>query len=254
MTAMTDVSGDAGPTGADMLDMDAAPRTRLCGVDVTEALRLLKQTGTDDPGAGSARNAVALQRVVDALCALSSQDGLTGLANRRALWGALEREIARSARTGETFALMLIDIDHFKRVNDQYGHLTGDLVLRAVARMIEASFRAMDTVARFGGEEFAVILPNSPPAYSQQVARRACERIAGEPIDVSPDLRLFITVSIGVACSGEWSARDTKAMVEAVDRNLYRAKRLGRNRVCWEPTPGTALTGAERAQLFAIVG
>jgi len=245
-----DKTGGTAAIGADLFDEAA----RLVGgVNVTEALRLLRLAGIENPLAGDGGKNVALQRVIDGLCALSSQDGLTGLANRRAFWNALEREIGRSARTGEIFGLLLLDIDHFKRVNDTHGHLAGDVVLHAVARVLEDDFRTMDTVARFGGEEFAVILPNSPLVYSRQVAERVRARIAGRQITVAPGVQLSVTVSIGVVCSSAWSAREAKVLVEAADRNLYEAKHQGRNRVCWEPQPSTALTSAERALLLGVV-
>lgn len=230
----------------------AEPIQRLSGVNVTDALRLLQLAGIDNLLADNAGETAALQRVVDGLCAISSQDGLTGLENRRSFWNALEREIERSARTGDTFGLLLIDIDHFKQVNDTYGHLTGDVVLRAVAKVIEDNFRPMDTVARFGGEEFAVILPNSPLAYSRKVAERVHARIARERVTVSPDLQLSVAVSIGVACSNAWTSREAEVLVEAADHNLYQAKRQGRNRVCWEPQPSTALTSDERTLLLGV--
>lgn len=232
----------------------AEPIRWLNGVNVTEALRLLQLAGIENPLADNDGETAALQRVVDGLCAVSSQDGLTGLANRRSFWNALESEIERSARTGDAFGLLLIDIDHFKQVNDAHGHPTGDVVLRAVAKVIESNFRPMDTVARIGGEEFAVILPNSPLIYSRQVAERVLARVARERIMVSPDLQLSVTVSIGVTCPNAWTAREAEVLMEAADHNLYQAKRQGRNRVCWEPQPSTALTSTERALLLGLAG
>jgi len=222
------------------------------GVNLTEALRLLQLAGIENPFADNDDETAALQRVIDGLCAVSSQDGLTGLTNRRSFWNDLEREIERSARSGDAFGLMMIDIDHFKQINDTHGHLTGDLILCSTAKLIEDNFRPMDTVARFGGEEFAVILPNSPLVYSRQVAERVREKIAQELVAVSADLQLSVTVSIGVACSNAWTAREAGVLVEAADHNLYQAKRQGRNRVCWEPQPSTALTSAERALLLGV--
>ena len=219
------------------------------GVDLAEALRLLGQAGIQISGAD---DAAALLQVVDGLCTLSSRDGLTGLANRRVFNDALEREIDRSARTGEIFGLLLVDIDHFKQVNDRHGHLAGDLVLKAVARLIEESFRSIDTVARFGGEEFAVILPNVSAAFLRHVAERARARIESSRIETTRGLHVAVTVSIGTVCSRVQIPQDAKALIEAADRKLYEAKRLGRNRVCWEPAPAAEVTRDERAQLLRI--
>jgi len=221
------------------------------GVDVREALRLLSAAGMDD--ALAAGGSVDLQQVIDGLCALSSQDGLTGLANRRSFWSALEREIGRSARAGEIFGLLMLDIDHFKRVNDTWGHLAGDQVLRSIAAVLTDDSRSMDTVARFGGEEFAVILPDSTPAHSRQVAERVRARIEREHIRMSAGEEISVTASIGVACSSAWSAREASDLVAAADRNLYKAKREGRNRVCCEPQANTALTSGERELLLGVV-
>ena len=219
------------------------------GVDVAEALCLLGQAGIQ---ISRADETAVLQQVIDGLCTLSSRDGLTGLANRRMFNDVLGREIDRSARTGEIFGLLLIDIDHFKQINDRHGHLVGDLVLKAVARMIEDSFRSIDTVARFGGEEFTVILPNVSDAFLRQVAERARARIESARIEATRGLHIAATVSIGTVCSRGHVPQDAKALIEAADRKLYEAKRLGRNRVCCEPAPVADVTRDERAQLLRI--
>jgi diguanylate cyclase (GGDEF)-like protein len=219
------------------------------GVDLAEALRLLGQAGIR---ISAANEASALQQVIDGLCTLSSRDGLTGLANRRVFNDALGREIDRSARTGEFFGLLLLDIDHFKQINDRHGHLVGDFVLTAVARLIEDSFRSIDTVARYGGEEFAVILPNASAAFLQQVAERTRALIEGARIEAARGVRVAVTVSIGTICSLGYVPQNARALIEAADRKLYEAKRLGRNRVCGDPAPAAEVTSDERAQLLRI--
>ena len=115
--------------------------------------------------------------LIDALVDLSSRDALTGLANRRAFELAVAREVDRVARSGESALLLTLDIDHFKRVNDTWGHAAGDQVIRAVAQALMDSVRPMDLVARVGGEEFAIILPNCAVAIGQTVAERVRQRV-----------------------------------------------------------------------------
>lgn len=220
------------------------------GVDLGEALRLL---GLDGPPLAGADEIARLQRVIDGLCLLSSHDGLTGLANRRVFNDALGREIDRGARTGESFGLMIIDIDHFKQINDQHGHPVGDLVLKAVARKIADSFRSIDLVARFGGEEFAVVLPNVSPAFLLQVAERAREAVENTRVEGPRGLQLKVTVSIGAVCARGLAAIGRDALIEAADGKLYAAKRQGRNRVCFDASPDTEVTRDERAHLLRLI-
>lgn len=228
----------------------AAKPPAFHGIDLAEALRLLNLDGIQ---ISQADGVDALQQVIDGLCKLSSRDGLTGLANRRVFDDALGREIDRSARTGETFGLMLIDIDHFKKINDLHGHPVGDLALKAVADLIADSFRSIDTVARYGGEEFVVILPNVSEAFLLQVAERARAKIQNARIEATQGLQLEVTVSIGTVCSRGFASESAKALIETADRRLYEAKRLGRNRVCSERTPDAAVSRDERAHLLRII-
>jgi GGDEF domain-containing protein len=133
-------------------------------------LQLLGQSGHPLPDFAQVGQTVWLQSVIDALCDLSSRDALTGLSNRRQFELALAREIDRVARAGEPALVLMVDIDRFKMVNDTHGHAAGDLVLKAVAASLMSCVRPMDTVARFGGEEFAIILPNCPPAFGGTAA------------------------------------------------------------------------------------
>ena len=149
------------------------PTTREAqALNLDAALQLLEQSGHRLPDLREAGKALWLQAVIDGLCELSSRDPLTGLANRRHFELMLAGEVDRVARAGEPALVLLIDIDHFKKVNDAHGHPAGDEVLKHVAHTLQDCIRPMDTVARFGGEEFAMILPNCPPSFAQAVAER----------------------------------------------------------------------------------
>lgn len=213
------------------------------------ALQLLRQSGHEPPR-GLPGSGAWLQSLIDGLCDLSSRDALTGLANRRSFEAALNREIDRVARSGEPALLLYMDIDHFKRVNDTHGHTVGDMVIRAVAQAIGESVRPMDLSARIGGEEFAVILPNCPPAFGQAVAERIRQRIESRAIDVAPGQRLGVTVSIGGAYAPQWVRSSAALWAERADLQLYRSKSEGRNRTCLEPTPVSLVTAEEKGLLF----
>ncbi len=213
------------------------------------AMQLLQQSGQGELR-GAPGSAVWLQGLIDALCDLSSRDALSGLPNRRAFESALLREIDRVARSGEPALLLILDIDHFKRVNDTYGHRVGDLVIKAVADALQECVRPMDLPARIGGEEFAVILPNCAPAFAHTVAERLRTRIEDRTIDAGPDQRLGVTVSIGGAFAPQWVRSTASLWVERADLQLYRAKSEGRNRTCLEPTPVSTVSAEEKGLLF----
>jgi len=227
------------------------PPTSVGGVDLTEAFRLLRQAGYPDLRIEANDVPRLLQRVIDALCELSLRDGLTGLANARSFRLVLEREIERAIRTGEPYALLMLDMDHFKSINDTYGHQAGDVVLQTVARRLTENVRPMDTVARYGGEEFSVILPNSLSAYAMQVAERLRIKVAQETVPMLNGTSLRVTISVGVANAFPWSHLQADQLIAAADRNLYLAKAQGRNRVCGPIVPASTVTGDERAALFA---
>jgi len=232
------------------------PPTLVAGVDVAEALRLLHQSGYPDPTQSAAGDTEVLQQVVNALCDPSLHDGLTGLANARMFRLTLEREVERATRTGEPCTLLLLDLDHFKAVNDTHGHLAGDVVLQTVAKRLMSHLRPMDTVARYGGEEFAVILPNSYAAYAMQTAERIRRQVADGAIDLGQTssrgqaTTICVTVSIGMSSLQPWAPRSADALLAAADRNLYQAKAQGRNRIWGEAPPTSSVGKAERTALF----
>jgi diguanylate cyclase (GGDEF)-like protein len=143
-----------------------------------------------------------------------------------------------------------LDIDHFKRVNDNWGHNAGDHVIKAVANALIDSVRPMDLVARVGGEEFAIILPNCASAFGETVAERVRRRVERMPIAVGIGQQLSVTVSVGGAFAPQW-VRSTPALwVERADQQLYRAKSQGRNLVQLEPTAVSVVSNEERRLLF----
>lgn len=161
---------------------------------------------------------------------LAATDPMTGLANRRVLRDRLELEIQRLRRTAEPLALILMDVDHFKSFNDTFGHPEGDRVLIQVAKVLQSEVRPTDLVARFGGEEFAIVLAGSDAAASLATAERL--RIA---IERTPWRRRPITASFGVSCAGAGSTPES--LVKSADVALYQSKESGRNRVTLSGQP-----------------
>ncbi len=193
-----------------------------------------------------------VQQLIDALCELSHRDPLTGLANRRYFHDALEQEVDRVTRAGDMALLLILDIDHFKRINDTHGHSAGDRVIQAVAQTLLDSVRPMDTVARYGGEEFAIILPSCMPTYGAQVAERIRELVAQRPVTLDNGECLRVTISCGGAYAPQWLRFNAAAWVERADAQLYRAKATGRNRVCLEPHVESVVSAEEKSLLFGL--
>lgn len=168
---------------------------------------------------------------------LSITDELTGIANRRHFEWRLAEEVERARRYQYPLSALMLDLDHFKRVNDTYGHQIGDIVLQQIAQRLKRVLRRTDFLARYGGEEFVVLAPQTPADRALILAERLRQVIAESPISVSPDLQLRITISIGVAVFPE-HAQNGNELVRAADEALYKAKQTGRNRVClFEPEP-----------------
>lgn len=161
---------------------------------------------------------------------LSNTDPLTQLANRRFLMNVFEKEFLRSERHKHPLSLIMADIDHFKKINDTYGHQQGDLVLKAVADVMRGQLREYDLAARFGGEEFALILPETGLLQATQVAERVRERIAAMRFDGSL-APMRMTISLGVATSPGAEIKGVNDLIRVADDALYTAKREGRNRV-----------------------
>ena len=225
-------------TGAGFLAMPLRAQQRVCGAlfltregegFTARELRLLRIYCNQ--AAVAIENAIVYERVEN----LAVTDGLTGLFNRRYLEGALERELARADRSSSSLALLLLDIDHFKSFNDTYGHAMGDLVLKKVATTLQRCLRQADVLARFGGEEFVVLLPQVGARGAMESAERirtALERSGIHP--GGPQQR--VTVSIGLAMFPD-HADSSESLLRAADEALYRAKDAGRNRVVGAELP-----------------
>jgi diguanylate cyclase (GGDEF)-like protein len=167
-----------------------------------------------------------LHRIVERQALL---DSLTGLANRRSIEEALRSELARAARFGTPAALVLADIDDFKRVNDRYGHAVGDEVLREFADALRETLRESDTAGRWGGEEFALILAGTDADGGAALAERARVLIGERTVHLPGGEAVQVTASFGVAAFPECGG--TVALLEAADDALYEAKRRGKNQV-----------------------
>lgn len=156
-------------------------------------------------------------------------DALTGAHNKRYFLEFLEREIARCARYRRPLSLLMLDVDHFKAINDTHGHLTGDYVLRELSRRLLGRIRREELLARYGGEEFAAVLPETDAAGARTFAEQVRKLVGDEPFEYEGDV-FPATISVGVATL-EGQDMDALAFIKIADDNLYRAKREGRNRV-----------------------
>ncbi len=183
-------------------------------------------------GAFAVENAVNRARLVRS----GLTDFLTGWHNRRYLNARLKEELARAQRQGSGLTCLLIDLDRFKEINDQHGHLAGDMALREAAQRVDAHIRGSDAAARFGGDEFVVLAPGISPEQAAALAERIRQAVSDTPLEISANAKVQMTVSIGVA--GTHLSREESDLKSAAERlladadsALYRAKQLGRNRV-----------------------
>ena len=161
---------------------------------------------------------------------LAAVDDLTGVANRRAIIAALDLDVARAVRSREPLALMMLDIDHFKQVNDRWGHQAGDAVLRAVAQGLQQRVRAQDLIGRYGGEEFLLVLPHTAREGAQQLAQELCAAVQATPCTWGEE-SIPVTVSIGVFAGCLEPGVQSDQLLQAADSAMYRAKAAGRNAV-----------------------
>lgn len=171
---------------------------------------------------------LAAEAAREAMHFQATHDSLTGLWNRAEILEFLNREVRRATRTRNPLGLLMLDIDHFKRINDQYGHLTGDDVIRQVAMLLPASIRACDGAGRYGGEEFLLVLPDCEPRQLQTAAERIRAGIASRRVQAFA-IPLSVTVSIGCAAGRMSTADSAERLLRAADEALYAAKNAGRN-------------------------
>jgi diguanylate cyclase (GGDEF)-like protein len=203
-----------------------------------DAARFTRHHGTDFLAHMGAVAAVCLENGINRARLLRAglADFLTGWHNRRYLQDRLREELARAQRQGASIACLMLDIDRFKSINDGYGHLAGDNALKEIAHRVETQIRSMDTAARFGGDELAILTPDTSSAEAETLAERIREVIAAKPFALTREIERSLTVSVGVASlvPGR-DETDLKMMGERLlagaDAALYRAKALGRNRV-----------------------
>jgi diguanylate cyclase (GGDEF)-like protein len=197
--------------------------------------------GKDEIGdlARSLRHFIAVIGVKEEeLRLLAATDVLTGLPNRRDFLARAGAEMLRIARYNFPLCVLMMDIDHFKKVNDTWGHSVGDEVIRQVAAVARDTLRAADLVARIGGEEFAVLLPQTSMNAAQSLAERLRETVAGRAVSIGGGQIVSVSISVGVATMRQ-EGDDLAHLLSRADAALYEAKQLGRNRVCLEKAPGT---------------
>ncbi len=204
----------------------------------SDPFRFTSELATDFLAHLGVVTAICLENAINRARLLRSgfTDFLTGFHNRRYLNARLREELSRAQRVHQSIACLMIDVDHFKRINDRYGHLAGDTVLQEVAHRIDTEMRTSDTGARFGGDEFAIVLPHGGVVDAEKVALRVLNAVRSRPIVISPEASEIITLSIGVAAAAPpQGARDYKVLADRLiaeaDAALYRAKSAGRNRV-----------------------
>ena len=179
--------------------------------------------------------AVRMTTLVEQANRLATTDPLTGLMNRRAFSNTLTAEAARAERCGASLSVLLLDIDHFKSINDRYGHPTGDAVIAQLGESIAAVVRPYDSIARWGGEEFVVLLPNADSDNAAIVAERIRQQIERLSVTAVSGEIVRFTASVGVATRVRHESHE--ALIERADQAMYLAKTSGRNRVCVASEP-----------------
>lgn len=194
---------------------------------------ILHEDGSIAEFVGIARDITERVALIEKLAKQANQDDLTGLANRRALTSHANLELHRARRYGYALSLLMIDIDHFKSVNDLHGHQAGDIVLVQLANLMSSALRGHDLISRIGGEEFTILLPETDLTQAIEIAERMRMMIEQHAFQIYPHLILNLTISIGVATVAE-ATPDFNRLLNVADQYLYFAKANGRNCV-WSP-------------------
>lgn len=227
-------------------DLPFIPIIIVTARDMTEDQTLWFEAGADDyltkpvnfpELEARVRSLIRIKRLQDELEIknrelerLSTSDGLTGLFNHRHIHELLREEFERSDRTGAPITVAMLDLDHFKSVNDRYGHVAGDQVLRELADILRGTAREVDRLARYGGEEFMVILPSTDPDGGANFADRVRRTVEDHDFVLADDIYVKLTLSAGTASTPHPEIPDPIALVRCADEALYAAKRAGRNR------------------------
>jgi diguanylate cyclase (GGDEF)-like protein len=232
---------------------DPNPHTLAVGDDpssaLDRALALLRHAGAEPPD-GPVDSPAYLHALIGQLVDLSSRDPLTGLSNRRSFEMALARELDRVARSGEAALLLMVDVDHFKRLCDRHGPEVSDQVVHMVGQALSESVRPMDLVGRVSDEAFAVMLPNCQAAFGPQIAARLRFGVARSSVMLPNGHALGVTVSIGGAFAPQWVRSSARVWMQRADLQLYRAKTEGRDRVCFEPVLAPEVSADEKQLLM----
>ncbi len=208
----SDANGEALP-GDTVMQQD-----RLLSAQIASGLRMVK-------------NHRELMRTNDILSAIALSDPLTELNNRRALDWELPRQVQNSRSRAEQMSVLMLDVDFFKNINDTYGHPIGDRALQLISGRLRHNLRFRDTLFRYGGEEFVILLGNTDDQEALLVGRRLCRLIGDQPFAVNDDLNLEMTISAGVASLDDHDDSKGASLLKRADQNLLKAKAAGRNRV-----------------------
>jgi diguanylate cyclase (GGDEF)-like protein len=200
---------------------------------------------------------VELRKEVNSLTELVRTDALTGLFNFRFFNETIALEMERTRRGTQPLSMILLDVDHFKKFNDQWGHELGNHALVHIANLIKIAVRKLDLACRFGGEEFVILLPNTDLRQAANVAERLREMIASTPVEISGQAPIAITASVGVDQFTSFNTETSEAFVHRVDSWLYKAKHNGRNQVAYPDlmtkTQKESVTPEEKDALFNLL-
>jgi len=203
-----------------------------------------------EPNCTVAIEVARLRQNLSELSDLVRTDTLTGIANYRYFFQALEQEIERTQRSGQPTSLIMLDIDFFKKINDQWGHEVGNQALIHLSSLLQQTVRKLDVPCRYGGEEFAIILPDTPMAASIPVAERIRTSIEETPLNIAGKL-LKMTASLGIMTYTEQQEITVAELVKQADEYLYKAKQGGRNRVCHPEIPSIEVVSTEEKQALS---